>query len=278
MRFGISTHLYHEQRLERDHLAQVAGYGFEAVEVFATRTHFDYHDPAAVASLGRWLHETGLRLHSVHAPITDRLTNGAWGAVFSNAAADAARRQAAVKEAEAALQIARQVPFDVLVVHLGAPGAKAAPGDNNRGAAARSADEICRLAEPLGVRVAFEVIPNELSDPASLVTLIERDLDARHAGICLDFGHAHLLGEVADAVEVAAEHLIATHVHDNHGRQDEHLVPYAGTINWGTALVSMLKIGFDGTYMLEVAATGSTAAVLEEARRARQRFERALSA
>jgi len=39
----------------------------------------------------------------------------------------------------------------------------------------------------------------------------------------------------------------------------------------------MLKIGFDGTYMLEVAATGSPAAVLEEARRARQRFERALS-
>jgi len=277
MRFGISTHLYHEQRLERDHLAQVAGYGFEAVEVFATRTHFDYHDAAAIASLGRWLHETGLRLHSVHAPITDRLTNGAWGAVFSNAAAEAARRQAAVKEAEAALQIARQVPFDVLVVHLGAPAAKGTPADNNRGAAARSADEICRLAEPLGVRVAFEVIPNELSDPASLVALIERDLDARHAGICLDFGHAHLLGDVADAVEVAAEHLIATHVHDNHGRQDEHLVPYTGTINWGTALVSMLKIGFDGTYMLEVAATGSPAAVLEEARRARQRFERALS-
>jgi len=277
MRFGISTHLYHEQRLERDHLAQVAGYGFEAVEVFATRTHFDYHDPAAVASLGRWLHETGLRLNSVHAPITDRLTNGAWGAVFSNASADASRRQAAVKEAEAALQIARQIPFDVLVVHLGAPAGKGAPADNNRGAAARSADEICRLAEPLGVRVAFEVIPNELSDPASLAALIERDLDARHAGICLDFGHAHLLGDVADAVEVAAEHLIATHVHDNHGRQDEHLVPYTGTINWGTALVSMLKIGFDGTYMLEVAATGSPAAVLEEARRARQRFERALS-
>jgi sugar phosphate isomerase/epimerase len=247
----------------------VASYGFESIELFATRTHFDYHDPAAIAALGQWLKETGLRLNSIHAPITDRLTDGQWGVVLSNAAADNARRQAAVRETEAALQIAREIPIDVLVVHLGSPSGKSAAGDNNRGAAAKSAEEICRLVEPLGVRVAFEVIPNELSDPASLAGLIERDLDARHAGICLDFGHANLLGDVADAVELAAEHLIATHVHDNHGREDEHLVPYLGGINWSTALVSMLKIGYDGTYMLEVKNSGSPAAVLEEARRAR---------
>jgi hypothetical protein len=40
----------------------------------------------------------------------------------------------------------------------------------------------------------------------------------------------------------------------------------------------MLKIGYDGTYMLEVKNTSTPAAVLEESRRARQRFERALSA
>jgi sugar phosphate isomerase/epimerase len=278
MRFGISTHLYHDQRLGRDHLAQVAAYGFETIEVFATRTHFDYHDPAAIASLAQWLNETGLRLNSVHAPITDSLIDGKWGAVFSNASADAARRQAAVKETENALQIARQIPLDVLVVHLGSPASKEVPGDNSRAAAARSAEEICRLAEPLGVRVAFEVIPNSLSDPASLVTLIDRDLDTRHAGICLDFGHANMLGDVADAIDITAEHLIATHVHDNHARDDEHLVPYLGNINWSTALVSMLKIGYDGTYMFEVKNAGSPAAVLEEARRARQRIERALAA
>lgn len=277
MRFGISTHLYHDSRLDRDHLAQVARYGFDAIELFATRSHFDYHDPAAVAALAQWLNETGVRLNSIHAPISASLVNGTWGAVYSNASADNVRRQAAVREAEAALQIARQIPVDVLVVHLGTPSATGEPGGNNRAAAARSAEEICRLAEPLGVRVAFEVIPNELSTPPALVTLIEHDLDARHAGICLDFGHANLLGEVADAVEIAAEHLIATHVHDNRGREDEHLVPYLGAINWDTALVTMQKIGYDGTYVLELANTGSPAAVLEEARRARQRFERTLA-
>jgi sugar phosphate isomerase/epimerase len=190
---------------------------------------------------------------------------------------DSAQRRAAVQETEAALQVARRIPFDVAVLHLGTPSSMNTTGDNNRGAAVRSLEDISRAAEPLGVRVAVEVIPNRLSDAGSLATLLESDIDARHVGICLDFGHAHLMGEVADAVETVAEHLIATHVHDNHGRDDEHLIPYLGTIDWSLALVTMQKIGYDGTYMMELAGTGSSAAVLEEARRARQRFERTLT-
>ncbi|MCA1652337.1 MAG: hypothetical protein LC753_19445, partial [Acidobacteria bacterium] len=79
MRFGVSTHLYHERRLERAHLVQVAGYGFEAIELFATRSHFDYHDETAVEQLGDWLSETGLALHGIHAPITDKFADGQWG-------------------------------------------------------------------------------------------------------------------------------------------------------------------------------------------------------
>ena len=61
--FGVSTHLYHSQRLSREHLLEIAAHGFERVEVFATRTHFDYHNPAAVADLQQWLAEAGLELH-----------------------------------------------------------------------------------------------------------------------------------------------------------------------------------------------------------------------
>ena len=31
----------------RDHLVHIAAHGFEAVELFATRAHFDYHDDRA---------------------------------------------------------------------------------------------------------------------------------------------------------------------------------------------------------------------------------------
>ena len=53
--FGISTHLYVGDRLDRDHLVEIAAHGFEAVEVFAVKSHFDYRDRRAAA--GRQLPE-----------------------------------------------------------------------------------------------------------------------------------------------------------------------------------------------------------------------------
>jgi sugar phosphate isomerase/epimerase len=277
MRFGISTHLYHDRRLERSHLTQIAGYGFETIELFATRSHFDYRSEPAVVELGRWLTDTGLTLNSIHAPIMDVFGGPGPRTTYSNAVAANDRREAALRETEAALAIAKLIPFDLMVLHLGTPAHMKNPDDNQRATAVRSLNEICGLAGQRGVRVAVEVIPNRLSDPASLVAMLDDELDADRPGICLDFGHAHLMGDVADAVETVAEHIIATHIHDNRGRDDEHLVPYRGSIDWDRALVTMQKIGYEGTYLMELAGTGDAATVLEEARRARDRFERTLA-
>ena len=277
MRFGISTHLYHDRRLERDHLAEIAGHGFESIELFATRSHFDYGDSRAVADLARWLGETNLTLNSVHAPITDVFGGNGPRTTYSNAVNVNERREAAVREAVAALGIARTIPFGVMVLHLGTPANLKNPDDNHRAAAVRSLEEISRLADEVGVRVAIEVIPNRISDASSLVSILEKELDGSRTGICLDFGHAHLMGDVADAVETVAEHIITTHVHDNHGREDDHFVPYRGSIDWDQALVTMQKIGYEGTYLMELAATKPAATILEDARRARERFERTLA-
>ena len=97
----------------REHLLEIAAHGFEAVELFATRTHFDYHNPAAVADLQQWLAEAGLALHGVHAPIAETLHAAAAGARRSTlASADPDARARAVAEAERALHIARRIPFD----------------------------------------------------------------------------------------------------------------------------------------------------------------------
>ena len=51
--FGLSTHLFHGERLTRTHLEVIKAHGFDAVEVFATRTHVDYRDPRSVDELVR---------------------------------------------------------------------------------------------------------------------------------------------------------------------------------------------------------------------------------
>ena len=276
-RFGISTHLFHDQKLDRDHLVDIAAHGFECVEVFATRTHFDYHDSVAVRSLAEWLEDTRLVLNSVHAPINASLINGQWGETFSNAVTDPALRQRAVAEAEAALAMAQTVPYRYLVVHLGIPDSwKPSSGDNSREAARRSVETLHEMAQKVGVKLALEVIPNNLSSAEQLVSLIERDLEDADIGICMDVGHAFMMGDVADAIEACAEHLMTTHLHDNKRKSDDHLAPFEGSIDWPATLMSLQKIGYEGAWMFEVANTSTVAAVLEKAEKARRRFDELL--
>ena len=94
--FGVSTHLYRAQRLGREQLLEIAAHGFEVIELFASPTHVDFHNPAGIADLQQWLAEAGLTLASVHAPI---------GA-------------ATPEQHEPALFIARRIPVPVFVMHL----------------------------------------------------------------------------------------------------------------------------------------------------------------
>jgi len=270
--FGLSTQLYHARRLSHDHLAEVAAHGFDTVEIIATRSHVDYHDPAVLDAVAGWLAAEGLRLHSLHAPVMERY-DGTWINPLSIASTDGAARAQAVRETGAALDLARRVPVSVLVVHPGLQDSLLSPSlQNSLDAAMRSIEEIADIASPLGVRVALEVIPNAMSTAEALVNLLDR-LDRPEVGVCLDFGHAHMQGDVIDAIETLSGVLVATHVHDNHGRRDEHLVPFEGTIDWAGALAALQKIGYDGMLMLELAGAEPAAPVLERARQAIARLE-----
>lgn len=270
--FGISTHLYHGQRLDRGHLVEIAAHGFDAVEVFATRTHFDYRDPRAAEALAEWLEDTRLALHALHAPVTASYANGAPGPLFSTAAGDDGRRQRALAEAEAALAVARVAPYRYLVVHLGVPQGPGDDGDNRRDAARRSLERLHELAEGTGVAVALEILPNPLSTADSLVALIEELPEARAFGICLDVGHAFLMGDLVEAIEACSGHLLTTHLHDNGGTRDEHLVPWSGRIDWDAAVLALQKVGYDGAWMFEVAGAADPAAVLARTAEARVRL------
>jgi sugar phosphate isomerase/epimerase len=273
-RFGISTHLFHGERLKREQLAAIAGAGFEIVELFATKSHLDYHKPDAIEALAGWLAESHLEMPSVHAPIVDSLVNDKWGRAYSTASRDADAWSATIGEMRAALEIARVIPFGLFVVHLGIPAAQQpGPQDNNRDAAIRSVEEIYRMAEPLGVKLALEVMENTISTAPALVDLIENDLEGMDLRICMDVGHAFLLGDVTDAIDTASGYLATTHIHDNHGRRDDHLVPFEGAIDWAGTIMALEKIGYDGVFMLEVKSRQSAAVTLERTARARRRLD-----
>ena len=257
MRFGISTHLFHNERLTEAHLAAVKRHGFDRVEFFATKSHVDYTSDKDTQAIGEWLRNSGLAAHSVHAPITNALKNGEWGEVWSNAAADSTRRQLAVAESQRAMAFAAAIGAKFVVAHLGVPDAMPAPGpDNDGGALSRSLATLAADARDRGLTLALEVIPNRLSTPDALVERLETadDDDIVGHGVCLDVGHAHLMSGAIDAVETLGGHLVTTHIHDNAGKRDDHLLPFQGTINWSALVMAMEKVGYDGVWMFEIGA------------------------
>ena len=165
MTFGLSTHLFHGDRLGRAHLETIKAHGFDAIELFATRTHVDYHDPKYLDGLAKDLAATGVKATSMHAPICESYVGGVWGRAYSNAATEAARRLEAVKETTVALGAAKRLGCELVVLHLGQPVTQEIPpGDNDRGAVNKSLDALAEASAAAGVPLALEVLPNRLSD------------------------------------------------------------------------------------------------------------------
>ncbi len=96
-------------------------------------------------------------------------------------------------------------------------------------------------------------IPHYMSDPENLIDLV----DSLHAsyenvGIIWDFGHANLMSwDQPECLEMIGKRLIATHVQDNYGVIDDHLLPFLGNIEWKPIMKTLKKIGYEGVFAYE---------------------------
>ena len=72
-------------------------------------------------------------------------------------------------------------------------------------------------------------------------------------GICWDFGHANLMGiDQREALRVMGKRLKATHVADNSGKLDDHILPFQGNVNWRSILPVLSEIGYEGDLTFEI--------------------------
>jgi sugar phosphate isomerase/epimerase len=148
-----------------------------------------------------------------------------------------ARRIDAMDEIKRALEVADQIHFSNLVLHL---------GERNDGWSQRSVEfainaleHLGAFAHPLGVRLLVENLISEPTTPEHLITILDLG-HLSNVGMCLDLGHAHITVGVAQAIETLGSRIATVHVHDNHGMKDEHCWPGDGSIDW-TATAKALK-------------------------------------
>jgi sugar phosphate isomerase/epimerase len=235
----LSTYLFVSKKLSRELLAQIHGAGFEGLEIFATRSHFDYASKPEVQAIGHALADNHLKLCSLHAPTSrDLNVNREGGSPLSVTEVERVRRIEAMDELKRVIDVAEDLPFSRLILHMG--GSREAADPRKRDAAFSSLEHLVLHAKHVGVTICVENTTSEMGEPAYLRSFVD---ETRLTGLRFNFdvGHAHLAeGPEAERIEKSFEPLrelvVSAHIHDNHGDKDEHLPPFDGSIDWPSAL------------------------------------------
>jgi sugar phosphate isomerase/epimerase len=268
----ISTYRYVDQKLTPAMLQVYASAGIPAVEIFCSAPHFDYRTEQTVRDMADCLSSTGLVLHSLHAPTERNLAHGRDnGAPLAISEPERARRIEAIDEMKRALEVAERIPFRFFVVHL---GGERQPADGRRmDAAFSSLEQMVLFAKQRGVVIALENTPGELGAPATLLQFIAQT-HLHDLRLCFDTGHANIGDGIAASFKVMQDLVVTTHVHDNHGEKDEHLVPFDGAIDWPAALAVLATARQSLPLVLELKEQTAAAPSVEQAVAAFDRLER----
>jgi sugar phosphate isomerase/epimerase len=166
------------------------------------------------------LQSCGLRMLDLHAS-TGKTAN--WGST------DEDTRVAGVVLIKNRLEMTAELGGGSAIVHL-PPGFFAdGNGESIRSATYRSLDEIIPYAAKLSIQIALENMALDYTD--NIKQLLKKYRTAV-LGICYDSGHGNINGKGLEWLESMKEYLIATHLHDNDGKTDQHRIPFTGTTDW----------------------------------------------
>ena len=238
MQFGISTQFYRGASVNVDLLESLRKAGYERLELFCNRPHFDFHNRDLLRSVGRWFGENRLPPPSIHLPFLEGTgTNRRW---ISYLEPERRHREAAMDELKRCLELTDWVRPEYVVMHLGNPGQPYNPVAFEYAFAT-----IFQIRQFSGVNVMLENIPNEIST-IERIQEFRRVSELPDVGICYDTGHGHLQGEPGEL-----NFFNATHVHDNHGERDDHLWPFEGKIDWPAFIEKLVLAKYSGHLMFE---------------------------
>ena len=136
----------------------------------------------------------------------------------------------------------------------------------NRGTPDENAEFFASLipyARECGVRIATENMWNwdREADHATAAACSSPESFTRHIDLlgeeicaCLDIGHAEMYGlstSAPEMIEALGHRLCALHLHDNDRRRDKHQIPFSGSIDFGSVIRSLKRIGYAGYMTLE---------------------------
>ncbi len=107
--------------------------------------------------------------------------------------------------------------------------------------------KITDYAKKAGVKIAFENIKIREHLKYVLSNITEDNI-----GLCFDSGHYHAFFDNNFDFETYKGRIFEVHLHDNHGSEDEHLIPFDGTVNWKEIIKHLKESEYKGPITLEL--------------------------
>src|ERR1700675_2455900 len=210
MRRLLSSYLFISRKVTPELLGQIAHAGFEGVELFCSRSHFDYTSRAQIQAMGEALNTQKLTLESLHAPNNrDLSATREGGTPISICEVERVRRVEAMDELKRAIDVAETLPFSRMILHM--CGSRETADPRKRDAAFSSLEHLTLHAHHVGVTLCLENTTSEMGAPAYLASFRgETRLTALRFNF--DIGHAHLADgpeadRVANSFELLRDHL-----------------------------------------------------------------------
>jgi sugar phosphate isomerase/epimerase len=109
----------------------------------------------------------------------------------------------------------------------------------------------------------YGAICSEMSEANRYIDTLNEIAGEKRFAFCLDTGHALLTGkEINRAIMELGHRLAILHLHDNDGRNDQHLFPYMGILDWDRVCQGLKNVGFKGVLSFE---TGNALRVFDPA-------------
>ncbi len=224
----------------KDQLPMIKGAGFSHISLGANIGHADYLSGTARRNIKAMVMDHGLAICSLHVP---------FGKDLDISSPDNNISDRTVETYQRCVEAAHQLGAGVVIFHP----TRHMRFDNleqRKRAITRNIEKMLNSAGVEGVKLAIE---NDRFDPSNdvLVHSLDEITDARY-GLCYDSSHDNLVAKTHALLEKCGSRLLATHISDNRGKEDDHLLPFEGCYDWPCFYTLFSRIPFQGVFLLEV--------------------------
>lgn len=220
----------------------------------------------------RWMQDTDDRLGRIEATrqVLSELNLAmpqAHGHLAANVAhRDERQRRAFMDILMADLDCCAQVGVKNVAIHPGV-GDGYTTAEQRRELIRMNVENFRRLADRAGehrLRIGIENLADGFSmpgghmlgsSPPELLELIDA-IDRPNVGVTIDTSHANIQQlDIPQAIRDFADRIFCTHISDNDGSSDQHLIPGIGRgrlIDWRAVMAAFADVNYEGIFNLEI--------------------------